>query len=173
MTTNTSDLNLLANLQKPDKLGRWSTPGLNIDIDNLMTSPPKVTTSTSGPSMNQLAQSGSGFGATTQTQFAGPNYNIDTSALMGQRLPPGGMRPGGFGMGPSVGTGMGYSAPGMGYGGVRPMYGMGYTAAAGGYGAQPMAPGGYGASGYSASGYGGMAGPYSNVNPMRMQQRPM
>ena len=159
---NSSDLNLLANLQKPDQLGRWSTPGVNIDIDNLMTSPPKVTTSSSGPSMNQLAQSGFG---TSQTQFAGPNYNIDTSALMGQRLPPGGMRPGGFGTGPAVGTGMGYAAPGMGYGGVRPMY---YTAAAGGYGAQPMVPGGYG-----ASGYGGMAGPYSNVNPMGMQQRPM
>ena len=112
--------------------------------------------------MNQLAQSGAG--TMPQTQFAGPNYNVDMTTLMGQRPPLGGPRPG---TGPQVGMGMGYSTPGMGYGGVRPMYGTGY-AATGGYGTQPMSFGGYG---YAPSGYGGMMRP--SMNSMGMQPRPM
>lgn len=162
LTLHITDSTPLSLLQKPDKPGRWSTPGVNIDIDNLLTSPPKSTSSTSAPSMNQLAQSGTGTMA--QTQFAGPNYNVDTTILMGQRPPLGGPRPG---MAPQIGMGMGYNNPGMGYGGVRPMYGTGY-AATGGYGTQPMGFGGYG---YTPSGYGGMMRP--SMNSMGMQPRPM
>ena len=109
--------------------------------------------------MNQLAQSGAGI--MPQTQFAGPNYNVDMTPLMGQRPPLVGPRPG---LGPQVG--MGYSTPGMAYGGVRPIYGTGY-AATGGYGIQPMGFGGYG---YNPSGYGGMVRP--SMNSMGMP-RPM
>lgn len=161
-------------VKTPEKPTVWSSPGVNIDIDNLMSPPSKTTTTTAPPSMNQLATS-------TQTQassFAGgPNYNINTAALMGQvpvqqpYVAMGmGSRPG-IGMGPSPGIGMGPS-PGMGvgYGGAAGMgvgmgYGTGMYAGAGGYGARPMAMGGYGMQPPM------MGGPGMNPNPMGMQQR--
>lgn len=151
--------------QKADSL--WSSTGLSIDLDNLMSSPKsKPATATSAPSMNQLA-SGTGTNAsmpamggmtTTSTVVgsggvAGPNYNINTSMLsspaspagMGMRMQAGGMGAGQIGMmpQPGFGSGMNYGAPGgMGYGsgmGMRPGFGGLPLMGAGGYGSNmPM-----------------------------------
>ena len=141
-----------------------------------------------GPSMNQLAQSTSPAHATQKSPSTfstssgvstGPNYNVNTTNLMGTPptsraaapgmgmghmnvgvgMAPGmGMQPGmapGMGMQPAMGMGMNYSGMGMGYGGMgpRPMYG------GAGFGGQPQ-------MGYSG---GGMMGGPGMMNPMGMQ----
>ena len=87
--------------------GIWNTPGVNIDIDNLLTTPPKTTASDPAPSMNQLAHTG--------IPFSGPNYNINTASLMGPSHPTQPMaRPMGMGqMGGGIGMSYG-GAPRMG-----------------------------------------------------------
>lgn len=139
----------------------WSSSGLDIDMDNLLSSPKsKAAVTTVPPSMNQLASGGAvsslpamggGPGPT------GPNYNVNTSMLatssrgtspgvgLGMGMPPGGMgmQPGTGQMGMAqAGPGMGMNYGGMGYGGVgmRPGFGAGF-------GGQPMMGGGYGPMG--------------------------
>lgn len=154
----------LASSQKSEKPTTWSSLGVNIDIDNLMATPPKTTATSSAPSMNQMAYTRPSTSSPSSTQ-SGPNYNINTASLLGpayrQPSPVGvGMGPGmgmglqpGMGMGPRPGMGMGYSGPGgMGMygGGMAPSYSAGM-----GYGAPTMTMG--------VGGYGGM----------QSQQRPM
>ena len=167
----------------------WSGAGLNIDIDNLLTSPGKTVQATSAPSMNQLAKGNTPSpshlppSSSTASSFAsaaaqaGPNYNINTASLMGPRPPhsqPGmgmGPRPSmpshsqpGMGM-PTVNMmGMGMGAPGMAYGhrpGMMPMYGGGY-----GMGPQP-------GMGMGQMGYGGMPPMMGGSQPMGAQQKLM
>ena len=170
----------LRSQKEESKSTTWSSLGVNIDLDNLMSSSkPKPTATSSGPSMNQLAQSSTSPAHPshkTPSTFssastgAGPNYNINTTNLMGtpptsRSMAPGmgvgmGVQPGmaapGMGMQPGMGMGMNYGGGmGMGYGmGPRPMYG------GAGFGAQP--PMGYG---------GGMMGAPGMMNPMGMQQQ--
>lgn len=158
---------------------------MDIDLDNLMSSSkPKPATTSSGPSMNQLAQSSTSPAHGTQmtpspfktsSVSTGPNYNVNTSNLMGANTPPTsrstapgmgmgqmnmgmGVQPGmasGMGMQPGMGMGMNYGGMGMGYGvGPRPMYG------GTGFGMQPQM--GYGS---------GMMGAPGMMNPMGMQQQ--
>ena len=138
--------------------GIWNTPGVNIDIDNLLTTPPKTTASDPAPSMNQLAHTG--------IPFSGPNYNINTASLMGPSHPTQPMaRPMGMGqMGGGIGMSYG-GAPRMGMqpgysGGVPGMYGRGGV----GYGT-PMV-GGAGAG----MGYTGMQAPGSMMGSPGMRQ---
>lgn len=116
---------------------------MNIDIDNLLSSPTKVVTTTSAPTMNQMAQSQ--YTTSQGTSFAGPNYNVNTAALLGRPQPTPGYGVG-YGMGPQPGVGMGYGNLGMGRGYQMPMYG-------GGYGPQPM---GMGVPNYGMMGASGM-----------------
>ena len=143
--------------------------------------------------MNQLAQSTtspahvaqqktpSGF-STTSAAATGPNYNINTTNLMGtpptsRSTVPGmgmgmgqmGMQPGmgmqqgmAPGMGMQPGMGMNYGGMGMGYGmGPRPMYGgTGF-----GGGAQQMGYGGGGMMG----GAPGMMNPMMGMQPQQRQ----
>lgn len=181
LLTNSSSLLM----QKEEgKTTTWSSLGVNIDLDNLMSSSkPKQAAAASGPSMNQLAQSSTSPAHAAQKPHStfktsgsaptGPNYNINTTSLMGTSTPPTsrstapgmgmgqmnmgmGMQPGmapGMGMQPGMGMGMNYG--GMGYGiAPRPMYG------GPGYGAQPQM--GYGS---------GMMGAPGMMNPMGMQQQ--
>ena len=137
--------------------------------------------------MNQLAQTSSA--GSTPTSFAsGPNYNINTSSLMGTPQQPGytsrppmmqsgmgagygqttsmGMQAPGMRMGPG-GMGMGPGGMGMAYGGQPAMSsGMGYGRGAGGmYGV--------GGTGFGQMGYGG-ANMMSNpgMGMQQQQQRP-
>lgn len=150
--------------QQPDKATMWSSAGINIDIDNLLTSPIKTVDTSSAPTMNQLAK-GTGSApsfppSSSSSGAAGPNYTINTASLMGPgpamppRPPTGmgmggrGMGMGGGGMGMGGGGGMGMGQMGMGYGGygarpgMMPMYG-------GGYGMAPQPGMGMGPMGYS------------------------
>ena len=173
----------------------WSSTGLTIDLDNLMSSPKSKpgTTATSAPSMNQLASSGAGVnmpamgGSATSTGMAGPNYNINTSMLsspvvpagVGMGMQPGGMRmqPGGVGMQPGgmrmQAGGMGMQPGGMGAGQMGMMSQPGF-----GSGMNYGAPGGMGYGGGMGMrpGFGGPpammgAGGYGTNMPMGMQQQ--
>ena len=176
--------------QQTDKNTMWSGAGLNIDVDNLLTSPIKTAQTTTAPSMNQLAkgttatqplphppptqQSSSFSSSSSFNAAAGPNYNVNTASLMAS--PPHPQQPVGMGMG--VG-GMGMSGGmGMGHPGMRMAQpGMGY----GGYGNQPGMMPMYGGGGYQQPGmgmgpmgYGGMPPTMGGGNrPMGTQQKLM
>ena len=159
----------------------WSNAGLDIDVDNLLSTPKtKVSTTVAAPSMNQLA-SGIGDGGGTKqstvvmgatspsSSVLGVNYNVNTSMLasppqrgqplgMGRGVAPGmGMQPSGgmmmgqMGMGPA-GFGTGM---GMNYGASGGMgYGMGVRPGFGvGFGGQPLM-GGYGSGPMNPMGMG-------------------
>lgn len=144
----------------------WNSPGLDIDLDNLLSSPGKTaTTTTSAPSMNQLAFGGGGnvsskqpVGVAMGGASAAPNYNINTSMMTGTAP----------GMGPGMGPRMGVPHGGM---------GMGMTAQAGpGMGMNYGAPGGMGMRpGFGGTGFVGqpmMGGGYGPMNMQQQQQRP-
>lgn len=120
----------------------WNTPGVNIDIDNLRITPVKTTAPAATPSMYQLAQTSSpghpSYSAGQPGSFSsGPNYNINTAALIGggpsqqQQQQPARVMPNmGMGPRPAMGYGMGMQQPavygggtgmGPGYGGMRPV----------------------------------------------------
>lgn len=144
----------------------WSGAGLNIDVDNLLTSPVTTAQTSSAPSMNQMVK-----GTTTQPSRppnqpssasfnAGPNYNVNTASLISSPPHPQplnmGMGVGGMGMAGGMGMGhpgMRMGQTGMGYGGygtqpgMMPIYGGGYQQPGMGmgpmgYGAMPPAMGG-------------------------------
>lgn len=180
---------LLGFIQSDDKNTRWTGAGINIDIDNLLTSPAKTIQPSSAPSMNQMAKgtapspsqpppppsSSSSSSFTSPPSFAsGPNYNVNTASLMGPTRPQPGMGIGGGGMGMAGGGvsygGMGMSsggmgmAGGMGYGprpGMAPMYG------GGGYGMGPQPGMGMG----QQMSYGGMQPTMGGTRPMGAQQK--
>lgn len=148
----------------------WSSPGVNIDLDNLAVFKPKSSAS-AAPTMNELSVSSRGSSSSPSHLLPSskPNYNVDTSGLAS---PMASMNlsssPSGMGMHQARGMGMGV-APGM---GMRPMgipVGMGMPPAMGvgpGMGMRPMGPG------YGRGGYGGgmmpMYGSYGMGNPQYM-----
>ena len=152
--------------QSAAKESVWSGAGLNIDVDNLLTSPTKSAPTSSAPSMNQMVQGTSvspSIPPPSSASFtAGPNYNVNTASLMGP-MPPRpqqnmGMGVGGMGM--TGGMGMGYGGYGV-HPGMMPMYG-------GGYGMAPQ-PG----MGMGPMGYGGMLPTMGGNQPMGSQQKLM
>lgn len=187
------ELEFVFYFQKPDsKSTLWNTSGLNIDIDNLMSSPKtKATATTSAPSMNQLASGGTAGSVAASQPIMGsssvgpaaPNYNINTSMVTsahgtGTGMGPGGgmgMRPGGMGMRPGgmgmMGQQAGFGPPGggmgMNYGGMQGGMGMGYG------GGMGVRPGGFGGGFAGQPGYGGMGGgPMGMTGVQQQQQRP-
>lgn len=162
-------------------------------MDNLMLSPKsKAAVTTSAPTMNQLASkqslaptntttTGAAFGGmagSSAPTISGPNYNVNTSALMTSQQGPG-TAPGRMGMGmqpPGGGGGMGMGPqPGVPFGGSGGM-GMNFYGGGGGGGAPGM---GYGGGMGMRPGFGGqpMMGGYGGGAPMQgmgvqQQQRP-
>ena len=175
--------------KEESKQTTWSSLGVNIDLDNLMSSSkPKTTTSSTGPSMNQLAQSTtspahgaqqktpSGFGTSSAAATGGPNYNINTTNLMGtpptsRSTVPGmgmGMGMGQMGMQPGMGMQQGM-APGM---GMQPGMGMNYGGMGMGYGMAPRPMYGQQQMGYGGGGMmGGAPGMMNPMMGMQPQQR--
>lgn len=144
---------------EPSKSSLWNTPGVSIDLDNLMSITPKVTTSTN-PTMNQMS-TGSTSRSTGQTGHTSsiptsyqsqPNYNVNMAALNTSMS------------GMSMGIGMG----------MRPPTGM----STGPYMGAPMGPNysyGAGYGGYMMPTYGGYQQPIHNpqfMSGMGMQPRP-
>ena len=172
----------------------WNNSGLNIDIDNLMSSPKSnAAAATTAPSMNQLAGSGAPataskqsmpvMGGSTVNPAAAPNYNISTSMMMSSPAAPQGSSLGGpsGGMGMRPGGGMGMGQMGMmggqqtgGFapaaGGMGMNYGGGMQGGMGmGYGGgMGVRPGGFGGMGMGQPGYGGGMMGGGPMNPMGM-----
>ena len=164
--------------QQPEKSTMWSGAGLNIDVDNLLTSTPKNAQTSTAPSMNQLAKGTTPSpshppptSSSSAYTAGGPNYSINTASLMGSgSTMAGGVGiGGGMGMGGGIGMGggMGMGQVGMGYGGgygapppgMMPMYGSGY-------GMAPR-PG----MGMGPVGYGGLPPSVGGSQPMGAQQK--
>ena len=136
----------------------------------------KVTSSTTRPSMNQLAQSTNPITSTTQSTpltssssfSSGPNYNVNTSAFMGHqqtRVPMSsmGMQPGMMGMQQPTAMGMQTGGMGMNYGG-----GMSTGYSGMGYPQQQVGPG---MGGQFQPGFGGsMVGAQRNTGMQQFQR---